>query len=653
MRSRRRAVVIALLALGPTLGSASVVGAEPALAGRGGSGRGVGVITTLSGSASVARAALPAPQPLRFKDDVFLRDRISTAEKSIVRVLLGGKALVTVRELSTLTITEETGRSTVDLTSGKIAMGVLRQRMRPGEVIEIRTPNAIAAIRGTVLVVELTRAPGAVGGAARYTTNVHVLHGLVEVSDPNNPGAPPTTVGTLESWSRSGSDPSAVIPLSRGAANQIFADLRSAPQIAEGPSELMHAVTVREQARAVAVAEFLAPEISKATGGGDGGEPSAFSGATVGADSPSVVQPPMTPSIAAAMTPASGPSSLTPGTAPPGNTPPSSPAGPGGPPSPWPTGKAWRTYDGQTVALRGSLYTLTGGQTDILVGPGLESNASSLTVGQSLMGLTGGSTFTGTDEVPALGLRTSKLSASSLLTLSGGARLSLSGSLFQDQDGSLDLTSDALRLSRGAGFSASGAAPVVDLAGTAAHMTGGLLSASGGALLELLNASAPLLALTRSAALTTERNLVDLSGGVSARVGQLASLTASSLAVKGHVLSVTNGARLSVTGDLFRLAGGSTLTVTNGALLSLSGGSTLSVAGALVNFIGSGNTLSISNNLCGGACTMVGNLPVLVTGGGSISLTNPIVNLGGNTLAIAPGSAVITVTGGAQVKQGP
>jgi hypothetical protein len=410
----------------------------------------------------------------------------------------------------------------------------------------------------------------------------------------------------------------------------------------------MHAVTVREQARAVAVAEFLAPEIRNVTAGGDGSEPSAFSGAPVDADSPSLVQPPMTPRLAAATTSASAPSGLTPG-----NTPPSPPATPGDPPSPWPTGKARLTYDSQTVAMRGNLYTLTGGQTDILAGPGLEANASSLTVGQNVMEVTGGSTFTGTDEAAALGLRASTLRASSLLTLSGGARLSVRGTLFQDQDGGLDLTSDALRLSGGAGFSARGAAPVVDLAGTTAHMTGGLLSASGGALLELLNASAPLLALTRSAALTTERNLVDLSGGVSAQLGQLASLTASSLTVKGHVLSVTNGARLSVTGDLFRLAGGSTLTVTNGALLSLSGGSSLSVAGALVNFIGSGNTLSISNNLCGGACTMVGNLPVLVTGGGSISLTNPIVNLGGNTLTIAPGSAVITVTGGAQVKQGP
>jgi hypothetical protein len=108
-----------------------------------------------------------------------------------------------------------------------------------------------------------------------------------------------------------------------------------------------------------------------------------------------------------------------------------------------------------------------------------------------------------------------------------------------------------------------------------------------------------------------------------------------------------------VTGDLFRIAGGSTLTVTNGALLSLSGASALNVSGALINFVGIGNTLSISNNLCGNSrCTMIGVLPVLVTGGGSISLSNPILNLTGNTLTIAPGSAVITVSGSSQVRQG-
>ena len=48
---------------------------------------------------------------------------------------------------------------------------------------------------------------------------------------------------------------------------------------------------------------------------------------------------------------------------------------------------------------------------------------------------------------------------------------------------------------------------------------------------------------------------------------------------------------------------------------------------------------------------MIGNLPVFVAGGGNISLSNPILNLTGNTLDIKPGAAVISVTG-AQVKQG-
>src|SRR6185295_19878308 len=105
----------------------------------------------------------------------------------------------------------------------------------------------------------------------------------------------------------------------------------------------------------------------------------------------------------------------------------------------------------------------------------------------------------------------------------------------------------------------------------------------------------------------------------------------------------------------FRIANGSSLTFTNGALLSLSGNSTLNITGALINFIGTGNTVSITNNLCGnGGCSMIGNLPVLVAGGGTVSLSNPVLNLtGNNTLTIAPGSAVISVTGGAQVKQGP
>jgi hypothetical protein len=129
----------------------------------------VGVVTTIDGRVTVARAALPSPLALKFKDDVFGRDRISTQERSLVRVLLGGKAILTVRELSQVTISEEPGRAVVTLPDGKVVLAVAKQRMRPGESIEIRTPNAVAAVRGSILAVEF-RPPAAGSSASGVTT---------------------------------------------------------------------------------------------------------------------------------------------------------------------------------------------------------------------------------------------------------------------------------------------------------------------------------------------------------------------------------------------------------------------------------------------------------------------------------------------------
>jgi len=310
------------------------------------------------------------------------------------------------------------------------------------------------------------------------------------------------------------------------------------------------------------------------------------------------------------------------------------------------------SYNGQTVTAPGSLYSLTARQTDAPAVPILEAVNSSLSVGQSLMDVAGGATFASTGPAPLLYLDPSKLSAASALTLGGGAAFSLAGTLFQDQNGGLDLASDVVRASGGASLVASGASALVDLVGSSASTAGSLLAVSGGAVVDLVRASAPLLSLTRSAALTTERSLVELGNGAVVKLSQMTALTASSLTIKGHGVSLSGGATMTVASDLFRIANGSSLTLTNGALLSLSGGSTLNITGALINFIGTGNTLSITNSLCsGGGCSMIGNLPVFVAGGGTISLSNPILNLTGNTLDIKPGAAVISVTG-AQVKQG-
>lgn len=130
----------------------------------------VGVVTTIVGPVTVARASMPAA-PLKFKDDIFLRDRVTTGEDAVTRILLGGKVIVTARERSTLVITEVPGLSTIDLTSGRIAVAVDRTRMKPGERVEVRTPNAIAGVRGTVFIVE----------ADAGVSTVTVLRGLVDV----------------------------------------------------------------------------------------------------------------------------------------------------------------------------------------------------------------------------------------------------------------------------------------------------------------------------------------------------------------------------------------------------------------------------------------------------------------------------------------
>lgn len=229
-----RAVVLAGLLLG--------IGSGPAWA------QGAGVVTTLSGQATVARAALPAPVALKFKDDVFGRDRISTAENSLLRVLLGGKALVTVRELSVFTVTEDAGRGTVDLDSGKVALGLIPARLRPGETYEIRTLNAVAAVRGTVVVAEVFRRSSQAGTApVPVQTNFSVLSGFIDVFLRGIAGVLPVRVGPMETLSILGSVFGQVRPLTPDAAARLMANLRPKPQHTGTPDPARRALTGQQQ----------------------------------------------------------------------------------------------------------------------------------------------------------------------------------------------------------------------------------------------------------------------------------------------------------------------------------------------------------------------------------------------------------------------
>jgi hypothetical protein len=131
-----------------------------------------GVVTTLEGTVTVTRASLSQPAPLKFKDDIFVKDRIATGANAVARILLGGRAVVTVREHSVVTITELPGVSTVDVAAGRAAVAVARERMRPGDLVEVKTPNAVAGIRGTVIVAEVKDADHSV---------ITVLKGVIDV----------------------------------------------------------------------------------------------------------------------------------------------------------------------------------------------------------------------------------------------------------------------------------------------------------------------------------------------------------------------------------------------------------------------------------------------------------------------------------------
>jgi hypothetical protein len=150
-----------------------------------------GVVTTLEANVTITRMTAP-PQPLRFRDDVFVNDTVTTGERSIARILLGGKAVVTVRERSALTITQIPGKAGIDLAVGKIALAVARDKIRPGERIEIRAANAVAAIRGTVVVAEVSNASAQGGGVSGAVGTFWVLKGQIETFLANHPGTPAT-----------------------------------------------------------------------------------------------------------------------------------------------------------------------------------------------------------------------------------------------------------------------------------------------------------------------------------------------------------------------------------------------------------------------------------------------------------------------------
>ena len=235
-----------------------------------------GVVTTLLGTATVSRASLSQPLPLKFKDDVFVQDRVITGDDSVARILLGGKAIVTVRERSSLTITEVPGVSTVNVGVGRAAIAVAKERMKPGETVEIRTPNAVAGIRGTIVIVEVDQTTAqAVPSPAAFTTRFTVITGevLVRQLQGDQPFGSGVTLGPNQQARFTGVAPPVTRSLTLSEAGQLSNSFKATKTV---PPAAVNAplVTLPESVRADSTHEINSSRRSPTSGAGSNIVPS-------------------------------------------------------------------------------------------------------------------------------------------------------------------------------------------------------------------------------------------------------------------------------------------------------------------------------------------------------------------------------------------
>jgi hypothetical protein len=219
-----------------------------------------GVVTTLQGTAERTRPTQPLPTALRFKDDIFVRDVINTQEKSLARVLFGGKSTITVRELSRLEVREEAipgggARSIHELSSGAILVNVAKQLMRPGDEVQIRTPNAVASIRGTIVYCECH------GRDVNTACNFATLTGSMTLT-PNgaNPRSLSGSSSGAESVTVTGDSPTniQVSPTTVMPISQVTQVMRSFEGPLEPPSQPQNATAQLQQAANLANAVVAA-----------------------------------------------------------------------------------------------------------------------------------------------------------------------------------------------------------------------------------------------------------------------------------------------------------------------------------------------------------------------------------------------------------
>lgn len=120
----------------------------------------IGTVLAVQGTAEVQTQNATTWEALRFRDAIYLNDTVRTVDNGQVKVLLRDETILTLAERSEMRFTEflltqNQRRTLVDLAVGKLRV-LTTTFFGGGSAVEVRTPNTVAGVRGTIFVVIFT-----------------------------------------------------------------------------------------------------------------------------------------------------------------------------------------------------------------------------------------------------------------------------------------------------------------------------------------------------------------------------------------------------------------------------------------------------------------------------------------------------------------
>jgi FecR protein len=556
----------------------------------------VGVVTALQGTAQLTRPTESTAVTLRFKDGLFIRDVVDTRENSRLRILFGGKSTVTVRELSRLEVREEalpTGGtlSIHELSSGAILVNVARQLLRPGDEVQIRTPNAVAAVRGTSIAAQCAR--------GQPLCSFTILSGSAQLSPLGQTAYTLTsnTRLTVTGTPSTGIQVSPVQTITPAQASQTVQQYEVRPAVQE-PANQQQTGRAQLQTAAQLANTVVGPMTPEAA-------PASNVTPTTVATPASAVSAPVVPDVSEAVTdiapssPSPPPPSPPIPPAPPGLSPGSPPEPPPGPP---PEGLSKIILEGINTSPEPFLR-LTG--TFLLPAP------------DSLFA------------VPvSASIASSLLDASTATMVLDGHALLVQGALTSRADNLFFIT-EASTVTLGGNLVRVQAGGILNTTGSLLEMSGSSLTVAGGPLVRV-EAGGSL-----DVAMPDTRPLLSLQSSVVMTAGSLLDL---------------HNSRLTLAGPLATLSRQSTLTNAAGSAVRMNDGSL--AADTLVRTDGTGNQLILTGSLIDLAnATVTLRQPLDIPAGSADTVTH-VLAAGEPLIRLADSALTLTGSGAALIRFG-